>query len=596
MTDFSARFSSNLETPTLARRQLDRWLPAWLGEGDRGALRLLVSELVTNCVRHAKVSADAPVELAMRVAGRTIRIEVHDGGTGFTPPGHPKPRGADGGYGPLPRRAAGEPLGRGHAGRHARLVRARRRPGRGVKGGRRAPASVGPGSARRRGRPRGDRRRERRRLPRPQPLPPARARGRGARRCPERRARGRRGGGPGRHEPRLGAGARRRLPPPARHGDRRLGHRRVGGERAAGGGARAPSDARARRRGADHGRRGGHRRCAGAARRPARPELADAAWIDVRAPGGELRRLAVRFDGPDADELERWLAGRPRHVARDARAGPARAGRRGLPAQRARRRPYRGDRVRPRGPAAPAAVGAAHGRGRAAGHGRAPARRAHLGRRAVRAAVRRGGARLRRAAGGPRRAGPAQRPAARPPERGAGAARRHPGRAGRGGHRPRRRRQGGLRESRGGRAPRREGRGRHPRRRAGRAHAAVRGDRSRRPPVAARAPAGPPRHRRRDAGARAHANRRPRDRRGALVPDQGHAPARRGERRTLAVNIVEDVTEEHEAALRQRFSRRRARRSPPRSTTRRRCAESPGWPCRGSRTGARSSCPTSAAS
>jgi len=45
------------------------------------------------------VSADAPVELAMRVAGRTIRIEVHDGGTGFTPAGHPKPRGADGGYG-----------------------------------------------------------------------------------------------------------------------------------------------------------------------------------------------------------------------------------------------------------------------------------------------------------------------------------------------------------------------------------------------------------------------------------------------------------------------------------------------------------------
>jgi serine/threonine-protein kinase RsbW len=99
VTHFSARFSSTLETPTLARRQLDRWLPAWLGDGDRGALRLLVSELVTNCVRHAKVSADAPVELAMRVAGRTIRIEVHDGGTGFTPPGHPKPRGADGGYG-----------------------------------------------------------------------------------------------------------------------------------------------------------------------------------------------------------------------------------------------------------------------------------------------------------------------------------------------------------------------------------------------------------------------------------------------------------------------------------------------------------------
>jgi len=99
VTDFSAQFASSVETPTLARRQLDRWLPAWLGEGERGALRLLVSELVTNCVRHAKASADAPVELAVRVAGRTIRVEVHDGGTGFTPPGHPRPRGSDGGYG-----------------------------------------------------------------------------------------------------------------------------------------------------------------------------------------------------------------------------------------------------------------------------------------------------------------------------------------------------------------------------------------------------------------------------------------------------------------------------------------------------------------
>ena len=42
------------------------------------------------------------------------------------------------------------------------------------------------------------------------------------------------------------------------------------------------------------------------------PELADAAWIDVVAPTGDPRRLAVRFDGADAAELERWLAERPR--------------------------------------------------------------------------------------------------------------------------------------------------------------------------------------------------------------------------------------------------------------------------------------------
>jgi anti-sigma regulatory factor (Ser/Thr protein kinase) len=95
---FLAHFTSGLDTPTMARRQLDRWLPATVGEGDRGALRLLVSELVTNCVRHADVPRDAAVELAVRVAGKTIRVEVHDGGTGFAPTAV-RPRGADGGYG-----------------------------------------------------------------------------------------------------------------------------------------------------------------------------------------------------------------------------------------------------------------------------------------------------------------------------------------------------------------------------------------------------------------------------------------------------------------------------------------------------------------
>jgi serine/threonine-protein kinase RsbW len=96
---FIAHFLSNLETPTLARRQLDRWLPASIAEHDRGALRLLVSELVTNCVRHAASDVDGGVELALRVDRSTIRVEVHDGGTGFEPPVAPRPRGADGGYG-----------------------------------------------------------------------------------------------------------------------------------------------------------------------------------------------------------------------------------------------------------------------------------------------------------------------------------------------------------------------------------------------------------------------------------------------------------------------------------------------------------------
>jgi anti-sigma regulatory factor (Ser/Thr protein kinase) len=94
---FTAHFEPALETPALARHQLEGWLPPTLAEGVRGALRLLVSELVTNSVRHVTGSKQ-PVELAVRICTGAIRVEVHDGGAGFEP-GRPEPRGADGGFG-----------------------------------------------------------------------------------------------------------------------------------------------------------------------------------------------------------------------------------------------------------------------------------------------------------------------------------------------------------------------------------------------------------------------------------------------------------------------------------------------------------------
>jgi anti-sigma regulatory factor (Ser/Thr protein kinase) len=52
-------------------------------------VRLLVSELVTNAVRHAEGEA---VRLVVALKGRTLRIEVHDPGHGFElkpPPSDP---------------------------------------------------------------------------------------------------------------------------------------------------------------------------------------------------------------------------------------------------------------------------------------------------------------------------------------------------------------------------------------------------------------------------------------------------------------------------------------------------------------------------
>jgi anti-sigma regulatory factor (Ser/Thr protein kinase) len=97
MRSFSASFAPALETPALARHELEAWLPSSLEESARSALRLLVSELVTNSVRHVSGSKE-PVALHVDIRDRSIRVEVHDGGAGFQP-GRPEPRGADGGFG-----------------------------------------------------------------------------------------------------------------------------------------------------------------------------------------------------------------------------------------------------------------------------------------------------------------------------------------------------------------------------------------------------------------------------------------------------------------------------------------------------------------
>jgi anti-sigma regulatory factor (Ser/Thr protein kinase) len=95
---FTAQYDAALDTPALARHELESWLPPSVDESERGALRLLVSELITNAVRHVTGSAQ-PVELAVRIGAGAIRVEVRDGGSGFKPARKPEPRGADGGFG-----------------------------------------------------------------------------------------------------------------------------------------------------------------------------------------------------------------------------------------------------------------------------------------------------------------------------------------------------------------------------------------------------------------------------------------------------------------------------------------------------------------
>lgn len=78
-----------------ARNALRR-LPLDADEPVQENMRLLVTELVTNSVRHAR---EAEVRLMVAAAPHTVRIEVADTGPGFTPGPRPAPSSREGGWG-----------------------------------------------------------------------------------------------------------------------------------------------------------------------------------------------------------------------------------------------------------------------------------------------------------------------------------------------------------------------------------------------------------------------------------------------------------------------------------------------------------------
>lgn len=59
-------------------------------------VRLLVSELVTNSVRHAATDPRAPIEVSVRVSERVVHGEITDRGPGFTAPARHAPATVEG--------------------------------------------------------------------------------------------------------------------------------------------------------------------------------------------------------------------------------------------------------------------------------------------------------------------------------------------------------------------------------------------------------------------------------------------------------------------------------------------------------------------
>ena len=81
-----------------ARRAIEQLAPR-LTQDQLCDLRLMVSELVTNGLRHGRDGPDDPLRLAVELAEDRARVEVVDAGSGFeVPRGGPRPR-EDAGWG-----------------------------------------------------------------------------------------------------------------------------------------------------------------------------------------------------------------------------------------------------------------------------------------------------------------------------------------------------------------------------------------------------------------------------------------------------------------------------------------------------------------
>jgi anti-sigma regulatory factor (Ser/Thr protein kinase) len=78
------RVQAHLQAPLAARESLNR-LSSALDPAAMSDVRLLVSELVTNCIMHGELRPADEITLEAEVSDELIRVEVKDPGSGFGP-------------------------------------------------------------------------------------------------------------------------------------------------------------------------------------------------------------------------------------------------------------------------------------------------------------------------------------------------------------------------------------------------------------------------------------------------------------------------------------------------------------------------------
>ncbi|HEY0515602.1 MAG TPA: ATP-binding protein [Solirubrobacteraceae bacterium] len=75
-----------VNAPSVARSAVSERLIELGIDGSYGqTIVLLVSEVVSNAVRHSEGAAGTPIVLAATVTPAAVRVAVNDGGVGFTP-------------------------------------------------------------------------------------------------------------------------------------------------------------------------------------------------------------------------------------------------------------------------------------------------------------------------------------------------------------------------------------------------------------------------------------------------------------------------------------------------------------------------------
>jgi anti-sigma regulatory factor (Ser/Thr protein kinase) len=82
--DVRCTLNGGIFAPANARRVLDRFAPE-IEQRRLEHARLLVSELVTNSVRHAGAGPGEPIELHLTFSADRLHVDVHDHGHGFDP-------------------------------------------------------------------------------------------------------------------------------------------------------------------------------------------------------------------------------------------------------------------------------------------------------------------------------------------------------------------------------------------------------------------------------------------------------------------------------------------------------------------------------